>query len=268
MANDRRWGVMAERVLIVDDEADLLKLVDFNFRAAGFQTLTARGGVQALELARLHLPDLILLDLMLPDLQGTEVCRQLKQSEATRHIPIIFLTAKGDEIDRVVGFELGADDYVTKPFSTRELILRAKAVLKRQSGQAMGGVSAESPVVVDQTLTPSSPTAALGPLSGGADMVRFGSLTLNEMKYRVWVLDEEVRLTAREFKLLNTFLKNRGHVQTREQLLDDVWGADVSVTTRTVDTHVKRLREKLNDAGRYIETVRGVGYRFAESAME
>lgn len=249
---------MAEHVLIVDDEADLLKLVDFNFKAEGFQTLMARGGVQALELARAHLPDLILLDLMLPDLQGTEVCRQLKQGEATRHIPIIFLTAKGDEIDRVVGFELGADDYVTKPFSIRELVLRARAVMKRRSGPP----SLDLPVV-EGSLTPATPSAAVG-----GEVVRFGSLTLHEMKHRVWVLDEEIRLTAREFKLLNTFLKNRGHVQTREQLLDDVWGADVSVTIRTVDTHVKRLREKLNDAGRYIETVRGVGYRFAEGPHE
>lgn len=260
---------MAERVLIVDDEADLLKLVDFNLKAAGFQTFTARSGLSALDMARTQSPDLIILDLMLPDLQGTEVCRQLKQHDLTRHIPIIFLTAKGDEIDRVVGFELGADDYVTKPFSTRELILRARAVLKRKAvGNANGNGNGTNGELVALSLTPAGPVPSITSGINEADLIRFGSLRMNEMKHRVWVHEDEVRLTAREFKLLNTFLKNRGHVQTREQLLDDVWGSDVSVTTRTVDTHVKRLREKLNDAGRYIETVRGVGYRFAEHPTE
>ena len=233
---------MSERVLVVDDEADILKLVAFNLQSAGFQTLTALTGQRAIEVATEALPDLIVLDLMLPDIQGTEVCRELKQSEATRNIPIIFLTAKGDEIDRVVGFELGADDYVTKPFSVRELVLRVRAVLKRHA------------------VAPKEPR----PILQESNVLTFGPIQLNELKHRVWVTSEEVHLTAREFKLLTTFLKNTGCVQSREQLLAEVWGVDVAVTTRTVDTHVKRLREKLGDAGQYIETVRGVGYRFAE----
>ena len=215
---------MAEKILIVDDEVDLLRMVDFNLRNAGFSTVLAQNGRDALRFARAELPDVILLDLMLPDLQGTEV------------------TAKGDEIDRVVGFELGADDYVTKPFSVRELVLRLRTILKRSRRTSQ----VSTPVVETETLT-------------------FGEIVIDQSRHRVLVADREPALTALEFRLLTTFIRRKGRVQSRERLLDDVWGIDVEVTTRTVDTHVKRLREKLGDAGRYIETVRGVGYRFSES---
>lgn len=231
---------MAEKILIVDDEIDLLKMVDFNLRAAGFATVQAQNGKDALKLARQELPDLILLDLMLPDVQGTDVCRLLKTDAATREIPVIMVTARAEEIDRVVGFELGADDYVTKPFSPRELVLRVKALLKRSS-------------------------RAAEPEPGDGETLSFGEILVDQSRHRVRVADDEPQLTALEFRLLSTFIKRRGRVQSRERLLDDVWGIDVEVTTRTVDTHVKRLREKLGIAGRYIETVRGVGYRFSET---
>lgn len=228
-----------EKVLIVDDEIDLLKMVDFNLRNAGFATVQAKTGKEALKLARGENPDLILLDLMLPDVLGTEVCRMLKADNATKEIPIIMVTAKGEEIDRVVGFELGAEDYVVKPFSPRELVLRVRALLKR----------ARRNFASDE---------------GSAETLTFGEIVVDQARHKVMVGDREPQLTALEFRLLSTFIKRRGRVQSRERLLDDVWGIDVEVTTRTVDTHVKRLREKLGDAGSYIETVRGVGYRFAE----
>ena len=180
-------------------------------------------------------PDLVLLDLMLPDVSGIEVCRRLKGEAATRDLPIVMVTAKGDEVDRVVGFELGADDYVVKPYSLRELLLRIDAVLRR--------------------MVPAQAGAGRGPLV-------FGKLRLDRDAHRVWVDDQEVTLTALELRLLSTLLERRGRVQSRPALLDDVWGMSGEVTTRTVDTHVKRLREKLGEAGPYIETVRGVGYRF------
>lgn len=231
---------MAEKILIVDDEIDLLRLVDFNLRSAGYGTFQAHNGREALKIARTETPDLILLDLMLPDIQGTDVCRQLKSDPETRDIPVIMVTAKADEIDRVVGFELGADDYVSKPFSPRELVLRVKSVLKRARRTA----EAED----DDT-----------------SVLTFGEITVDQARHRVKVNHDEPQLTALEFRLLTTFIKRRGRVQSRERLLDDVWGIDVEVTTRTVDTHVKRLREKLGEAGRFVETVRGVGYRFAET---
>lgn len=229
---------MSKTILIVDDEDDLRKLVDFNLRAAGFNTLLAANGEEALLLAR-EVPDLIVLDLMLPDIQGTEVCRTLKQDDLTRGIPVLILSARGDEIDRVVGFEIGAEDYVVKPFSVRELVLRVKALLKRSVKKA----------------TQSAPSSEL----------TFGPLRIDQTRHRVWHSGTELILTALEFKLLATFVGRKGRVQTRERLLDDVWGIDADVTTRTVDTHVKRLREKLGDASHYVQTVRGVGYRFAES---
>ncbi|MCA9561094.1 MAG: response regulator transcription factor, partial [Myxococcales bacterium] len=179
------------------------------------------------------IPDLVLLDLMLPDMSGTEVCRKLRADERTKDVPVMMVTAKGEEIDRVVGFEVGADDYVVKPFSLRELLLRVRAVLRR----ARTGEESE-------------------------DEITFGRLRIDTPGHHVWVDEEEVKLTALEFRLLTTFHARRGRVQTREMLLSDVWGYQAEVTTRTVDTHVKRLREKLGEAGQYIETVRGVGYRF------
>jgi two-component system phosphate regulon response regulator PhoB len=226
---------MAERILIIEDEPDLVESLEWNLRREGYETCSAGTGRGGLELAlATPTPDLVLLDLMLPDLAGTEVCRRLRAEPRTRAVPVVMLTAKGEEIDRVVGFEVGADDYVVKPFSIRELMLRLRAVLRRSEP---------------------SPSEAV-------DERRFGRLRLDVAGHRAWVDDEELGLTALEFKLLVTLLERRGRVQTRERLLDDVWGIRADVTTRTVDTHVKRLRQKLGAAGPYVETRRGVGYRF------
>lgn len=225
---------MSGTILIVDDEADIRSTVEFNLSREGFRVVTAERGREAVERAsESPRPDLIVLDLMLPDISGTEVCRQLRQSPATRNIPILMLTAKTDAIDRVVGFEVGADDYVTKPFSVRELVLRIKAILRRSSSQ-----------------------------EEQAESVTLGVLRIDVEGHRVWVEDQEVVLTALEFRLLTTLVKRRGRVQTREVLLEHVWEMSGDVTTRTVDTHVRRLRKKLGPASEYIETLRGVGYRF------
>ncbi|MCC7381952.1 MAG: response regulator transcription factor [Deltaproteobacteria bacterium] len=228
---------MAPHILVVDDETDLATTLAYNLEREGFHTSVAESGKRALELAAETPPDLVILDLMLPDLSGVEVCRRLRQADRTRETPVIMLTAKGEEIDRVVGFEVGADDYVTKPFSVRELMLRIKAVLRRRASEP--------------------PQASLP----SEELINFGGLRIDVPGHRVWVDDQEIRLTALEFRLLATFLARRGRVQTREILLNDVWGIEAEVTTRTVDTHVKRLREKLGSAGAYIETLRGVGYR-------
>jgi two-component system phosphate regulon response regulator PhoB len=222
------------RILVVEDEKDLQEVISYNLRQAGHAVSVVSNGRDALAAVADYRPDILLLDLMLPDLSGIEVCRKLKGETATREIPIIMVTAKGDEVDRVVGFELGADDYVVKPYSLRELLLRVDAVLRR---------------------TATTPAASQG-------VMVFGKLRLDRDAHRVWVDDQEVTLTALELRLLATLLERRGRVQSRPSLLDDVWGMSGEVTTRTVDTHVKRLREKLGAAGPYIETVRGVGYRF------
>jgi two-component system phosphate regulon response regulator PhoB len=224
------------KILIVEDETDLLRTLEYNFRQAGFEVLTTAHGRDALRLVADQAPALVLLDLMLPDIAGTEVCRQIKSEAKTRHIHVIMLTAKGEEVDRVVGFELGADDYVTKPFSVRELVLRARAVLRRGE--------------------PAEPPAAL----------RIRELVIDSDAHRVQVGGKEVPMTALEFRLLFTLASRQGRVQTREMLLNDVWGLHLNVETRTVDTHVKRLREKLGSAGSLIQTVRGVGYRLATEA--
>jgi two-component system phosphate regulon response regulator PhoB len=223
-------------ILIVDDEAELSSTVGYAFEQEGFATRLAETGRAALAAAVVHpVPDLILLDMMLPDMSGTEVCRELRRTEATRSTPIIFLTAKDNEIDRVVAFELGADDYVAKPFSVRELNLRVRALLRRAKATKSVAPSGEQ---------------------------NFERLRVDPEAHQVWVDGVEVVLTALEFRLLHTLLMRRGRVQTRSQLLEDVWGVHAEVTTRTVDTHVKRLREKLGEAGGYVETIRGVGYRF------
>jgi two-component system phosphate regulon response regulator PhoB len=225
---------MSGLVLVIEDEVDLATTLEYNLRSEGFQVRVAHNGKQGIAAATAEpLPDVIVLDLMLPDLSGTEICRRLREQERTRELPVIMCTAKGEEIDRVVGFEVGADDYVVKPFSVRELILRVRALLRR----------------VQRT-------------EGEPSLVRFGRLKIDRDAHRAWVDDAEIGLTALEFRLLHAFLSRRGRVQSRDALLDDVWGMDADVTTRTVDTHVKRLREKLGDAGAYIETLRGVGYRF------
>ncbi|MBL4686225.1 MAG: response regulator transcription factor [Nannocystaceae bacterium] len=230
---------MPELILIVEDEADIANTVAFNLQQDGFATHIAPDASSALAfVARSSpAPALVLLDLMLPDMPGTEVCRRLRQSPATRRIPIVMLTARTEAIDRVVGFELGADDYVTKPFSVRELVLRVRAVLRRAKPDH------DTPDVEDE-------------------VVSFGNLRIDFEGHRVWVSDTEIVLTALEFRLLTTLIKRRGRVQTRETLLTDVWEMHGDVTTRTVDTHVRRLRKKLGGASGSIETLRGVGYRF------
>ena len=223
-------------VLLVDDERDLLSLLDFNLRAAGFETLLATTGEQAVSQLRRRVPDLVLLDLMLPDVPGTELCRQIKSDPRTKHLPVVMLTAKGEEVDRVVGFEIGADDYVTKPFSVRELVLRLKAVVRRAGASK----------------TAERPPEQVGPIRVDVDA------------HRVYVDGSEVTLTPLEFKLLSTLMARLGRVQSREQLLEDVWEMSSEVETRTVDTHVKRLREKLGTGRELLETVRGIGYRLVE----
>jgi len=223
------------QVLIVDDERDLVRLLEFNLQQAGFETAAAYTGVEALEKVRQRVPDLVVLDLMLPDIPGTEVCRQIKASPRTRHVPVLMLTARTDEVDRVVGFEVGADDCVTKSFSVRELVLRIRAILRRGGG-------------------------------ADADQAReqVGPIRVDPGAHRAYVEGEEIALTALEFRLLTTFLSRLGRVQTREALLQDVWGVSSDLQTRTVDTHVKRLREKLGAGRDLIETVRGIGYRMVE----
>lgn len=230
---------MQHTVLVVDDENDLVENLAFNLEKAGYMVRRAGSGGGALAQATTTpLPDLILLDLQLPDLSGTEVCRRLRANAQTAGIPIIMITAKGEEVDRVVGLEVGADDYVVKPFSVRELMLRIRAVLRRSAAET-------------------APTSSA---------TQFGELQVDPEAHRVWVGEDEVVLTALEFKLLETLLAARGRVQTRERLLMVVWNMPSDLSTRTVDTHVKRLRQKLGSAGRYIETVRGIGYRFTDEA--
>lgn len=225
---------MPATILIVDDERDLLDSLRFSVEREGFSALTAQSGASALSLmGQTPSPDLVLLDWMLPDMAGTEVCRNIRMSERTRATPVIMVSARGEEIDRVVGFEVGVDDYVTKPFSVRELLLRVKAILRRRAGEERA-----------------------------TEEQRYDLLRVDHDGHQVWVQDQRVSLTALEFRLLTTLLARRGRVQTRDTLLSDVWGVQVDITTRTVDTHVQRLRKKLGAAGQYIETLRGVGYRF------
>jgi len=226
---------MSAHILVVDDEPDLLELVRFNLAQAGFQVDTALSGREALDKLKASPPDLLVLDLMLPDVSGNDICRQIRSDGALADLPIVMLTAKSEEVDRVVGFELGADDYVPKPFSPRELTLRVRAVLRRRAA------------------APSSGT-----------IIEHGRLRIDADRHRCFVEGEEIELTAKEFRLLATLMGRPGRVMTRERLLDEVWGSEITVTSRTIDTHLKRLREKLGPAGDLIETVRGVGYRFAE----
>ena len=224
------------KILVVDDEPDAVELIEFNLRNAGFEVVTAADGAEALRKARATLPDLILLDVMLPEVDGLAVCKLLRHDPNTTSIPIIMLTAKAAEIDRVVGLELGADDYVTKPFSPRELVLRVKGLLRR--GQ-----------------TPETQ----------AERMVFGELVIDIPRHLVTVLGKRLELTATEFKLLVLLARRRGRVQSREQLLKEVWEYDTLIDTRTVDTHMRRLREKLGRAAKHLNTVRGVGYCFAEN---
>jgi two-component system, OmpR family, phosphate regulon response regulator PhoB len=222
------------RILIIEDEQDLAGLVEYNLRAAGFEAEAAGTGASGLARARANVPDLVLLDLMLPDLAGSEVLRLLKSDSELRKVPVIIVSAKGQESDRIQGLEQGADDYVVKPFSVRELMLRVRAVLRRAEVEE-------------------GPTAQLSA----------GDIQLDTSRHQVRVKGQEVVLTALEFRLLRTLLERGDRVQTREVLLSDVWGIQAEIHTRTVDTHIKRLREKLGPAGDIIETVRGVGYKLS-----
>ncbi|HEX8790342.1 MAG TPA: response regulator [Polyangiaceae bacterium] len=223
------------RVVLIEDEPDLREIVQYNLAQAGHRVHVAGSADAGLKLVRETMPDIVLLDLMLPDRPGTTVCTALKREPHTQAIPVIMVTAKGDEVDRIVGLELGADDYVVKPFSVRELILRINAVLRRSE--------AKEPSVVE-----------------------LGELRLDRDAHRVEVSGNEIPMTPLEFKLLATLAQRKERVQTRSALLADVWELDPGVTSRTVDTHVKRLRDKLGSAGRFIQTVRGIGYRFSEKA--
>lgn len=234
-------------ILVVDDEPDLLEMIDINLTREGFRTLLAPNATRALELAAEEQPALVILDLMLPDLSGTEVCRRLRANPSTREVPVLILSARGEEIDRVVGFEVGADDYVVKSnLSVRELVLRVRAILRRRQTRRV---------------------EAAVPDTEGSKKI-FGPLTIDEGAHRVWVSDEEVALTATEFRLLWALASREGRVQTRGALLQDVWDMPPDLNTRTVDTHVKRLREKIGVASAFVETVRGVGYRFSRKPVE
>jgi two-component system phosphate regulon response regulator PhoB len=224
---------MGERILIVEDEVDVAGLLAHHLKIAGFAVETANSGRAALAAIKNQPPTLIVLDLMLPELSGLDLCRMLKSDSRTSHIAIIMLSAKSEEIDRVLGFELGADDYVVKPFSPREFILRIRAVLRRRAD------------------------------NNDQDCLRVGDLTLDRSRHEVKAADRLVECTATEFKLLSILMERQGRVQARDRLLSDVWGYDSVIDTRTVDTHMRRLRDKLGPYGRYIETVRGFGYRLA-----
>ncbi|WP_243357945.1 response regulator [Fundidesulfovibrio terrae] len=224
-----------ESVLIVEDDEDILQLLEYNFRNAGFEVTTAGDGLDALAKIRRQRPDLVLLDIMLPGADGFEVCKNIKRDPKTAQVPVIMLTARGEEVDRIVGLELGADDYVVKPFSPRELILRARAVLKR-----------------------------LGSDSAPKQVLRRDGLSVDLDAHRAESQGTEIALTATEFKLLAELFKSQGRVLTRDQLLNTVWGYEFEGYARTVDTHVRRLRQKLGPYSALVETVRGVGYRFKE----
>ena len=232
---------MLVKVLVIEDEPDIRKTVEYNLTREGYEVSGCGSISEAKALLENSNFSIILLDLMLPDGSGLDLCKQIKSNPETNEIPILILTAKDDEVDKVVGFELGADDYVTKPFSVRELILRVKAILKRNT----------------KTISSSNQRHEINR--------NFGSLKIDLESYEVFINDEEVILTTLEFKLLNQLIERRGRVQTRDQLLTDVWGYSSDITTRTVDTHIKRLREKLGSMGKYVQTIRGVGYKFSRT---
>jgi DNA-binding response OmpR family regulator len=227
---------MKQKILVVDDEPEAVDLVEFNLKQAGFDVVTAADGDEALKKAKAHLPALVVLDLMLPEIDGLEVCKLLRRDPATAKMPVLMLTAKAAEIDRVLGLELGADDYVTKPFSPRELVLRIKKLLERGQSKAEA-----------------------------RDSMRFGELLIDIPKHLASWRGKSFDLTATEFKLLTVLAQRSGRVQSRDTLLRDVWEYDSMIDTRTVDTHMRRLREKLGPAAKYLDTVRGVGYRFVEN---
>jgi phosphate regulon transcriptional regulator PhoB len=230
------------KVVLIEDERDIVELVRYNFRKEGFEVESFSRGEEGLQYLRRHPADLVLLDIMLPDRDGFEICRRLRAEEQLKSLPVIFLTAKGEEIDRVLGLEIGADDYVVKPFSPRELVARAKAVLRRQTRPA------ES-----------------------AEVVETRDLRLDARTQEVTVRGRSVELSTLEFKLLHFLASHPRRIFSREQLLDEVWGRDRFVTPRTVDVHMRRLREKIEDhpeKPQYLQTVRGAGYRFSPEAAD
>jgi two-component system phosphate regulon response regulator PhoB len=224
---------MTHKIYIIEDEPDIRETLVYNFQKENFEVNSSGNGIKGLEDIKIKKPDVLILDLMLPDISGLEICRKIKNDDQLKNISIIMLTAKGDEVDRIVGFELGADDYVTKPFSIRELILRVKVLQKKQSEN------------IDSD-----------------KLLEIGQISMDLDAHSVSIDKKQIILTALEFKLLKHLAQRKGRVQTRDQLLGDVWGYSSEVTTRTVDTHIKRLREKLGSACNYIQTIRGVGYRF------
>ncbi|MEM1158066.1 MAG: response regulator [Verrucomicrobiota bacterium] len=226
---------MASKILIIEDEPDVVDMIELGLHGAGLKTISAADGEAGLRKAREESPDLLILDLMIPKLSGLEVCKNLRKDPATSSLPIIMLTAKADEVDRIVGLELGADDYVTKPFSPRELVLRVKSILRRAS----------------QT-------------DEKAERLSIGDLAVDLARHEVLVQGKKIILTATEFRLLTVLMERRGRVQSRDRLLNDVWGYESVIDTRTVDTHVRRLREKLGKLADYVETIRGVGYRMSD----
>ncbi len=225
---------MSEKIIIVDDEVDVADLISFHLQKAKYTVLTVADGAAAVPLIRAVNPALVVLDLMLPGVSGLEICRMLKSDPKLARIPVIMLTAKAEEVDRIVGFELGADDYVVKPFSPREFVLRVNAVVRRN--------------------TPGSVP----------DRLVAGEITVDRTKHAVLVAGKPIDCTATEFKLISILIERRGRVQSRDRLLSDVWGYEAAIDTRTVDTHMRRLREKLGKYGTYLETVRGFGYRIGE----
>ena len=227
---------MRERVVIIEDEKDIVELVSYTLRKEGFDVQGFSRGKEGLEHLRYKPADLVLLDILLPDLDGLEICKRLRGDERLKRIPVIFLTAKGEELDRVLGLELGADDYVVKPFSPRELVARVKAVLRRQERAAEK-----------------------------SDVVDAGGVRLDPLTQEVTVGGRAVELSALEFKLLHLLASHPRRIFSRDRLLDEVWGRDRFVTPRTVDVHIRRLREKIEthaEKPRYLQTVRGSGYRF------
>lgn len=229
---------MSVKILVIEDEPDIRRNLEYNLGREGFNASSVGSLDEAGEKLKSKKFDLILLDLMLPDGSGLDLCKKIKSNSETETTPIIILTAKDDEVDKVVGFELGADDYVTKPFSVRELILRIKAILKRSDTKTKEVVEVER---------------------------QFGDLKIDVDSHEVHVDSQLIELTALEFRLLKELVDKRGRVQSRDQLLSEVWGYNAEVTTRTVDTHIKRLREKLGSMGKYVQTIRGVGYKFSRT---
>ena len=221
-----------QQIFVVEDEPDIRETISYNLTQEGFKVFQFSDAESCLSKLKKQKPDLLILDLMLPGMSGLDMCKHIKSEQQLKMISIIMLTAKSEEVDRILGFELGADDYVTKPFSVRELILRVKVLLKKNSE------------MIDDSA-----------------LITFGSISLNLDAHQVMIENNEINLTALEFKLLNHLIQRKGRAQTRDQLLGEVWGYNTEVTTRTVDTHIKRLREKLGDVGKYIQTIRGVGYR-------